>query len=82
VPEQWTRPLYLGIAVVAEDGLAHPYKVIVPAKTRVNIDEITQDNNLDCLRFDDCSPSDDVHPVTRDIYSRIDPTEHTTHCKE
>ena len=74
--------MYLGIAVVTNDGAPHPYKVIVPARTGVNIDDITQDNNLEYLRFDDCSPSDHVHPVTRDIYSRISPTEHTEQRKE
>lgn len=64
------------------DDLPHDSKVIVPGKTYVDADYLSHDNNLGCLRFDKCSPSDHFRPQERTIYSEITPPEHQIGYKE
>ena len=74
--------IYLGISVVTYDEEPHDSKVIVPGKTYVDADYLSHDNNLDCLRFEKCNPTDNFMPDERNIYSEITPTEHQVGYKE
>jgi hypothetical protein len=74
--------MYLGITVYTVNDESHPSKVIVPAKTHVNRELLTHDNNLDCLRFDQCNVMDHFDPNTRHIYSAITRAEHHVGYKE
>ena len=74
--------IYLGMAVVTYDDEPHDSKVIVPAKTHVDTDYLSHDNNLSCLRFDECNPKDCFQEDERYIYSEIIPTEHQAGYKE
>lgn len=74
--------MYLGISVVTYDEEPHDSKVIVPAKTKVNTEHISHDNNLDCLQFDDCNSTDYYDPTTRHVYLQINDEEHQSQLKE
>jgi hypothetical protein len=74
--------MYLGIAVVTHDRKFHDSKVIVPAKTIVNTNYLSHDNNLNCLVFDQCNPTDYFHPVTKHVYLPINTKEHKAQLKE
>jgi hypothetical protein len=74
--------MYLAIAIRTILNEPHPSKVIVPAKTYVNAQHLTHDNNLDCLRFDRCSAMDHFDVENRYIYSKISSTEHQVGYKE
>jgi hypothetical protein len=76
------REMYLVIAIMTVDNESHPSKVIVPAKTHVNAENLTHDNNLDCLRFDQCNAMDRFDPESRYIYSKISHIEHQVGYKE
>jgi hypothetical protein len=74
--------MYLGIAVVTYDAQLHDSKVIVPAKTKVNMEHLSHENNLNCLLFDECNPTDYFHQVTRHVYLPISTNEHHAQLKE
>jgi hypothetical protein len=74
--------MYLGIAVVTYDGQYHDSKIIVPAKTKVNTDNLSHDNNLNCLLFDECNPTHYFHPITKHVYLQITEEEHSAQLKE
>jgi len=76
------REMYLEIAVYTIYDELHPSKVIVPAKTHVNTELLSHDNNLDCLRFERCNVMDHFDADTRHIYSAITPTESHVGYKE
>lgn len=82
VPATFGGEMYLAIAVDTINNELHPSKVIVPAKTHVNTELLTHDNNLDCLRFDQCNVMDHFDADTRHIYSAISQAEHHVGYKE
>jgi hypothetical protein len=74
--------MYLGITVVTHDGQFHDSKVIVPAKTKVNVNCPSHDNNLNSLQFDECNSTDRFDPVSRSVYLKITQEEHKAELKE
>lgn len=70
------------MTVVTIENELHPSKVIVPAKTHVNTENLTHDNNLDCLRFNLCSENDKFDLESRIIYSEITPADYQREYKE
>jgi hypothetical protein len=74
--------LYLGIAITTVDNEPHPSKVIVPAKTKVNTEHLSHNNNLSYLQFDECNPTDIPDVENRCIYSEISPAEYQIERKE
>jgi hypothetical protein len=56
--------------------------VIVPGKTYVNTQYLSHDNNLDCLQFDQCNPTDHFDEDEKCIYLEITPAEHQAGYKE
>ncbi|CAF1059376.1 unnamed protein product [Rotaria sordida] len=82
VPNEYTRLMYVKVSVVTHAMQPHESKVIVPAKTKVRMDQLSYDNNLNCLNFDECNPIDYFDPITRQIYLQITPTEHSAQLKE
>jgi hypothetical protein len=74
--------MYLGVSVVTHDGQPHDSKVIVPAKTKVNTEHLSHDNNLNRLQFDECNSTDYFHPTTRHVYLQINDEEHMAQLKE
>lgn len=74
--------MYLAIEIRTIENEPHPSKVIVPAKTHVNTEYLSHDNNLDCLKFDRCNPNDIFDPESRHIYSEISCSDHHRGYKE
>jgi hypothetical protein len=74
--------MYLAISVVTYDGKPHDSKVIVPAKTKVDMEHISHDNNLNCLQFHECHLTDHFQPATRHVYLQINEDEHKEQLKE
>ncbi len=70
------------MAIRTIDDEPHLSKVIVPAKTHVNAEHLFRDNDLNCLRFDECDPADHFDEYQRHIYSEISSTEHQRGYKE
>lgn len=75
-------PIYLAIGLQTIQNEPHPSKVIVPAKTYVNAEQLSHDNDLSCLLFDQCSSTDLFKEDERIIYSEITPNEHQMGHKE
>ncbi|CAF3569903.1 unnamed protein product [Rotaria sp. Silwood1] len=67
---------------MTHDMQPHESKVVVPPKTIVRMDQLSQDNNLSCLNFDECNSTDYFDPITRQIYLQITPAEHSAQLKE
>jgi hypothetical protein len=63
-------------------GQCHPSKVIVPAKTKINKDQLLHDNNLQSLLFTDCNLTDHCDPIKRQVYLEISTAEHEAQYKE
>ena len=82
VCERTNYQIYLRVAIETVAGDDHPSKVIVPAKTYVSAEYILHDNNLNCLRFDQCSPLDHFDRNAKCIYLEITPAEHQVGYKE
>ncbi|CAF0767293.1 unnamed protein product [Rotaria sordida] len=82
VPERCCRTMYLCITVVTLDNQSHDSKVIVPPKTRARQDQLSHDNNLRCLDFDECNSTDYFDSITKRVYLQINPEEHKSHLKE
>lgn len=83
VPPAINREMYLAIGLrTISDNEPHPSKVIVPAKTYVNTEHLSHDNDLNCLLFDQCNPKDIFKEDERTIYSEITPGEHQIGYKE
>ena len=82
VPNEYSRLMYVKISVVTHDMQPHESKVIVLPKTKVQIDKLSHDNNLNCLNFDECNSADYFDPITRQIYLQITPEEHSAQLKE
>ena len=74
--------MYLCIQVVTCDYQPHDSKVIVPHKTRVQIDQLTHDNKLHCLNFNECNSTDYFDPVRKHVYLQITAEEHRAQLKE
>ncbi|UJR37546.1 hypothetical protein I4U23_030247 [Adineta vaga] len=81
VPSASKQEMFLGIALLTMKYQPHPSKVIVPAKTTVNNEHLTHDNNLQCLRFDENS-TDYFDSETRCIFSKISHNEHHIGSKD
>ncbi|CAF3318875.1 unnamed protein product [Rotaria sp. Silwood2] len=79
---QSSQPMYLCIEVVTCDYQPHDSKVIVPHKTRVRADQLTHDNNLHCLNFNECNSTDYFDPVRKHVYLQITAEEHRAQLKE
>ncbi len=75
VPPKQKRRMYLGIAASTLDDQSNPYILILPAKTEVNKDLVSQ-NNLNCLKFDACDPKHYFDRDTKNIYLEIDEANH------
>lgn len=82
VPPAIHKEMYLAIGLRTIDNEPHPSKVIVPAKTYVNTEHLSHDNDLNCLLFDQCNPKDYFKEDERTIYSEITPNEHQVGYKE
>ena len=74
--------MYLGITVLTHDRQYHDSKIVVPAKTKVDSKYLSRDNNLDCLKFDECSETDHFNLETRHLYLQINDQEHRAQLKE
>jgi hypothetical protein len=74
--------MFLGISVVTYDGQPHDSKVIVPAKTKMDREHFSHDNNLNYLLFDECNPTDYFDLATRHVYLQITAEEHRAQLKE
>ena len=74
--------MYLAIALRTIENECHPSKVIVPAKTYVNTEHLSHNNDLSCLQFDLCNPMDQFKEDKRTIYSKISLPEHQVGYKE
>ncbi len=64
------------------DGQPHDSKVIVPGKTKVDTEQLSHENNLNCLRFNECDSMDYFHPTRRHVYLRINEEEDKAQLKE
>ncbi|CAF4456897.1 unnamed protein product [Rotaria sp. Silwood2] len=82
VPNEYSQLMYVKISVVTHDMQPHESKVIGPPKIIVRMDQLSHDNNLNCLNFDECNSIDYFDPITRHIYLQITPTEHSAQLKE
>jgi len=82
VPPKMDTAIYLAIELQTIQNEPHPSKVIVPAKTYVNAEQLSHDNDLSCLLFDQCSPTDFFKDDERIIYSEVTPNEHQMGHKE
>jgi hypothetical protein len=74
--------MYLGSAVRTLTNQDHRSKVIVQAAAKVNKDQHSHENNLNCLQFDECDPMHHFDPDTRTVYMEITSAEHAARCKE
>ncbi|CAF0946388.1 unnamed protein product [Rotaria sordida] len=82
VPPKRNYPMYLGIKVQTYDNREHCLKVPVPEGTTVNMDSFCNDNNLNRLQFDQCTPTDYFDSENRYVYSEISSEEHEASEKE
>ncbi|CAF3645022.1 unnamed protein product [Rotaria sordida] len=82
VPLKRNYPMYLGIKVQTYDNREHCLKIPVPEGTTVNMDSFCNDNNLNRLQFDQCTPTDYFDSENRYVYSEISSEEHEAREKE
>ena len=82
VPSYSIAQLVLSIRNVDINGRPHRSKMIIPAKTSVNMEKLNHDNNLDCLQFDQCNSNDRCFANDAHIISIITPEEQRAQTKE
>jgi len=59
------------VKVVDLSGQIHPSKVIVPDGTKVDNEDLMNNNDLRCLNFDRCHKDYIFKRETKDLYSKI-----------
>ncbi|CAF3743454.1 unnamed protein product [Rotaria sordida] len=82
VPPDDGNLLCLAIELHNPDGQIHPSKVIVPDKTKAKDESLINNNDLRCLKFDECQSDDQVDLDNKRIYLKITKTERQALVKE
>lgn len=82
IPQQLNFELYLSIRNLDINGHPHRSKMIIPAKTTVNMEKLNHENNLECLQFDQCDPNDRCFAGDAHIISKITPEDHRAQMKD
>ncbi|CAF3554591.1 unnamed protein product [Rotaria sordida] len=82
VPPDDDNLLCLAIELHNPDGQIHPSKVIVPDKTKAKDESLINNNDLRCLKFDECQSDDQVDLDNKRIYLKITKTERQALVKE
>jgi hypothetical protein len=63
------------VEVVDLSGQTHPSKVIVPDGTKVDNEDLMNNNDLRCLNFNRCHKDYIFECETKHLYSKIHPKE-------
>ncbi|CAF1158005.1 unnamed protein product [Rotaria sordida] len=82
VPPDDGNLLCLAIELHNPDGQIHPSKVIVPDKTKAKDESLINNNDLRCLKFDECQSDDQVDLDNKRIYLKITKTERQALVKD
>lgn len=74
--------MYLGVGVRTVNDGHHSSKFVLPEKTKVNVERLNKENNLNYFEFDECNQDHYFDPNTYTVYMKITPEEHAQHWKE